>query len=108
MSELNSDMLFLIFEELQYDRNSLFSCLLVNKTWCEVIIPMLWKKPWTNSWDKGNSLFNVIISHLSNEAKENLRNQGIDLSALVQWKPLFNYVSFCNYIELSLLEQWLE
>ena len=40
MSKLNKDVLFLIFKELQDDKNSIHSCLLVNKTWCEIIIPM--------------------------------------------------------------------
>ena len=35
MAKLNDDVLFLIIEKLQYYRNSLFSCLLVNRTWCK-------------------------------------------------------------------------
>ncbi|EXX66822.1 hypothetical protein RirG_120110 [Rhizophagus irregularis DAOM 197198w] len=46
MSQLNTDILYLIFKELQYDKKSLVSCLRVNKTWCEIIIPILWKNPW--------------------------------------------------------------
>ena len=42
---------------------------------------------------------NVIISHLSNEAKENLRIQGINLPA-TQQKPIFDYISFCKYLNL--------
>ncbi len=29
----------------QQDTNTLYSCLLVNRVWCEHIIPLLWKKP---------------------------------------------------------------
>ncbi|POG79105.1 hypothetical protein GLOIN_2v1870015 [Rhizophagus irregularis DAOM 181602=DAOM 197198] len=36
----------MIHEEFKGDRNSLHSCLLVNKTWCEIIVPILWKNPW--------------------------------------------------------------
>src|SRR3954451_6067612 len=98
MSKLNKDVLFLIFQKLQICKNTLHSCLLVNKTWCEIIVPILWKDPWT--WlpeqKKKESQFNVIISHLSNEAKENLRIQGVNLVNLSeiqqkQQKPLFNY-----------------
>jgi hypothetical protein len=56
MSKLYGDILYLIFKKLQYDKNSLALCLTVNKTWCEVIIPILWKNPWDyyfNSRGKG-------------------------------------------------------
>ncbi|CAB4414815.1 unnamed protein product [Rhizophagus irregularis] len=111
MSNLNVDILFLIFEELQYDsstrniRNTLYSCLLVNKTWCSVIIPILWKNPWSDN----TSNKNVIISHLSNEAKENLSNQiknGKNASTILQ-RPLYNYVSFCKYLDFYYLDKLL-
>uniref|UniRef100_U9SJ23 Uncharacterized protein n=1 Tax=Rhizophagus irregularis (strain DAOM 181602 / DAOM 197198 / MUCL 43194) TaxID=747089 RepID=U9SJ23_RHIID len=43
MSKLNKDILFLIFEELKDDSKSLFSCLMTNRLWCEIVIPILWK-----------------------------------------------------------------
>ncbi|PKK68582.1 hypothetical protein RhiirC2_782083 [Rhizophagus irregularis] len=111
MFNLNIDILILIFEELQYNksirnvRNTLYSCLLVNKTWCSVIIPILWKNPWSSK--KSNN--NVIISHLSNEAKKNLRNQiknGKNASTILQ-RPLYNYVSFCKYLDFYHLDELL-
>src|SRR3954454_10780257 len=105
MLKLNENVLFLIIKELQYDNNSLYSCLLVCKVLCEIIIPILWKNPLKRlNKRKKKSQFNVIISHLSNEAKENLRAQGIDLSAKQQ-KPLFNYISFCRHLKLHELEE---
>src|SRR5437868_11816141 len=100
MLNLNKDLLFLIFEEFQNDRKSLHPCLLVNKTLCEIIIPILWKNPWKCLDDKKKeSQLNVIVSHLSNEIKENLKNQGINLfSGFVQQKPSFNYISYCRYL----------
>ncbi|PKC03832.1 hypothetical protein RhiirA5_423153 [Rhizophagus irregularis] len=52
MSKFNKDILFLIFEKLQNNsKNSkfLFSCLMVNRIWCETMIPILWKNPWCYS-----------------------------------------------------------
>ena len=43
---LNRDVLYLIFEELQDDKQTLHSCIFVNKLWCEIIVPILWKDPW--------------------------------------------------------------
>src|SRR3954453_21548077 len=107
MLKLNKDVLFLIFEEFQNDRKSLHPCLLVNKTVCEIIIPILWKNPWKYLDDKKKkSQLNVIFSHLSNEAKEYLKSQGINLfSGFIQHKPSFNYISYCRYLSLYKLEQ---
>ena|SRR5437764_800256 len=98
MPELNKDVLLLIFEELQYDRKSLHSCLLVKRSWCEVIIPILWRDH-TKDLKKIKKSLSIIISHLSNETKENLKSQGIYIST-TQKKPLFNYIGFCRYLDL--------
>ncbi|GBC00140.1 hypothetical protein RclHR1_03760004 [Rhizophagus clarus] len=107
MPKLNGDILYLIFKELQYNKNAIFSCLMVNKTWCEMIIPILWKDPW--KYLKGKELkeplFNVIISHLSDESRNNLKNQGINILTNVYQKPSFNYISFCKYLNLEILNE---
>ncbi|GES74379.1 hypothetical protein GLOIN_2v1788900 [Rhizophagus clarus] len=72
MSKLNNDILFLILEELSGDIKSLRSCLLVNKTWCEISVSILWRNP--SGYFKRGSL-NLIISHLSNETKEYLKSE---------------------------------
>ncbi|GBC10709.1 hypothetical protein RclHR1_09840005 [Rhizophagus clarus] len=110
MLKLNKDVLFLLISEnFQDDKKTLYSCLLVNKIWCEVTVPILWKNPWKNPWkyishEKERSHLNIIISHLSNETRNNLRNKGIDLIA-IQQKPLFNYISFCKYLNLSCFDR---
>jgi hypothetical protein len=98
MSKLNNDVLYLIFKELKNDGKTLFSSLLVNKTWCETIIPILWNNPWKFlKEEKEKFLFNVIISHLSDELKNNL---GKNVENLYQ-KPLFNYISYCRYLNYN-------
>src|SRR5437763_789163 len=98
MPELNKDVLLLIFEELQYDRKSLHSCLLVKRSWCEVIIPIICRDH-TKDLKKIKKSLSIIISHLSNEAKEKLKSQSIYIST-TQKKPLFNYIGFCRYLDL--------
>ncbi|RIA97740.1 hypothetical protein C1645_813608 [Glomus cerebriforme] len=99
MSILNLDVLYLIFKELQDCGPALYSCLLVNKTWCEMIIPILWKNPWKLINKGKEQLFlNVIISHLSDESKDNLNNQGMKIS---YQRPLFDYISFCKHLNLK-------
>ena len=93
MFKLNGDVLYLIFKEFQ-DEKVLFSYLTVNKTWCETIIPILWKDPWKflkgKKFEK-NLLLNIIFSHLSDESKNNLKDKGVDfLTHNIYQKPLFD------------------
>ena len=81
MLRLNIDVLLLIIKELENDKKSLYSCLLVNKTWCAMAAPILWKNPTqyqrTLTDDAKNKLFDVILLHLSEESRNILKNQGI-------------------------------
>src|SRR6266480_6381114 len=108
MSKLNKDVLFLILVELQNDRKSLYSCLLVNRTWCETTIPILWKDPLKLCpSDNKRILFDVILLHLPEESRDNLKNQGIVLLTKLCQRPLFNYISFWRYLNLSILEDMI-
>src|SRR6266536_498131 len=106
ISILNKDVLLLILEELQDDNKSLYSCLLVNRTWCETTVSILWKIPGSIHLTKKaeSILFNVILLHLSVESRDNLRNQGIDLFMETYQPPLFNYISFWKHLNLQNLE----
>ncbi|PKC62177.1 hypothetical protein RhiirA1_465496 [Rhizophagus irregularis] len=104
MSKLNKDIFYLIFEELQNDNKALYSSLLVNKTLCEIIVPILWRNPWKYLANGNkNLLLNVIISHLSDESKNNLKIQGVNLPIVLSQKLLFNYISFCRHLNLYVI-----
>src|SRR6266496_1603881 len=106
MSKLNRDVLYLIFNELQNDDEAIFSCLMVNKICCEIIIPILWKNPW-KYLKKKKLLLNTIISHLSYETRNNLKIQGVDFLTNFYQKPLFNYISFCKHLNLDILNNMI-
>ncbi|RIA80098.1 hypothetical protein C1645_882354 [Glomus cerebriforme] len=116
MPKLNGDILYLIFQELQDDEKTLYSsCLSVNKIWCEIIIPILWKDPWKFLKEgKEKLLLNVIISHLSDESKNNYSSQNINpfnlfnLFTKSYQKPLFNYISFCRHLNLHKIERIID
>ncbi|CAG8735801.1 20766_t:CDS:1, partial [Rhizophagus irregularis] len=108
MSNLNKDILYLIFEELQDDDNTLYSCLLVNKTWCETIVPTLWKDPWKRLKNgKERSLLNVIISHLSKESRNNL-GQHFDFLIDSYQNSIFDYISFCRHLNLNEIQRIID
>jgi hypothetical protein len=101
MSKLNKDVLFLIFEKLQDDSKSLFSCLMVNRLWCETAVPILWRNPWFYdiNYSTKDYLFAIIISYLSDDI---LTSQGINLPSITQ-PLLFDYLSFCNTINVDII-----
>src|ERR1041385_1352461 len=106
MSKLNRDVLFLILEGLSNDRKSLHSCLLVNRTWCEATIPILWNNPlkFCQTKDAKNILLNVILLHLSEELRDTLKNKEIDLLESYQ-RPLFNYINYWRHLNLRILKR---
>jgi hypothetical protein len=106
MSKLSDDILFVIFEELQ-EKNNLYSCLTVNKNWCKITVLILWRNPWkTLKKKKDKFLLNVIISHLSDETKINLRrNHELDFLTDSYRKPLFDYISFCRHLNFNKIER---
>ncbi|RIA84717.1 hypothetical protein C1645_404713 [Glomus cerebriforme] len=106
MSQLNKDILFLLFEELQSDSKSLFSCLLVNKLWCETAIPILWRNPWSydiNYMNK-NYLFAIITFYLPIDIKKFLISQGINFPPISYQSLLFDYLSFCRSINVNIID----
>src|ERR1700753_3807320 len=101
MNKLNIDCLVLIFDEME--KKSLYSCLLVNKEWCNIVVPILWKK---FSWDlkfpyvevNSKKLFNTIFSCLPPSSKQLLSDNGVKLpSAVLSGAPLFDYIGFCEF-----------
>ena len=94
MPKLNENILYLIFKELQDDKKSLYSFLLVDKTWCKIIIPMLWKDPWIIlSIGKEKFLLDLIISR--NDLDKGFSHK----------KPMFDYICFCKHLNLNEIER---
>src|SRR5436189_2803217 len=98
MSQLLPDCLDNIFEYLEKDKITLYSCLLVNRLWCEVSVRILWRNIW-NFYD--SSIHNTLISCLPNESKNILHGIGIFISTPTSKPPLFNYTSFCKALSVD-------
>ncbi|CAB4376980.1 unnamed protein product [Rhizophagus irregularis] len=103
MKEINFDCLIHIINELRNDKKTLYTCLLINKKWSNIVIPILWKY---HSWNIYNNeskikLYNIILSFLSLKTRNNLLNNEIKLpSSILKLKtPLFNYLNYCEFPE---------
>src|SRR6266542_4425906 len=89
--QLPADCLNEIFEYLE-DKEDLYSCLLVNRLWCEVSVPILWANIQN---------YNTLIACLPKESKEILYKNEIFLSTLTSKPPLFNYVVFIKSLSIG-------
>src|SRR6266536_1613626 len=73
--------------------------------WCETVIPILWKNPWHYgiNYKNKNYLFIIISFYLSDDVKEFLTMQGIQLPSVSHQSLLFDYLSFCRSINVNIM-----
>src|SRR6266498_5464152 len=92
MSQLPGDCLNEIFEYLEDDEITLYSCLLVNRLWCKISVRILWR-----------SIRNYItlFACLPIESKEILFRNKIITSTSTSKPPIFNYASFCKTLSVD-------
>src|SRR5437660_1116559 len=113
MPHLIEDCLRIIFTKLQYDRSSLYSCILVNRFWCQIAIPILWKDPEPfpyedNSPPSHHKLYSTMIYFLPESSKQLLFDSNIILPSMAfSNKPLFNYISFVSKISAGFINQMI-
>jgi hypothetical protein len=107
MEKLNVDCLILIFNELQADSKSLYSCLLVNKEWYHLVIPILWGNfLYFNNKKSIEKFSNTILSCLTTSSKQLLFDNDIKLPLTAFSKfPTFNYVSLCKYLRSETIDK---
>jgi hypothetical protein len=96
---LNHDCFLNIFEFLESDQRTLFKCILVNRTWFEILIPCLWENPFSIVHRKGTvsskKLLTTIISTFPFDKVTEER-----LNSRKYYKVTYNNYgqSFCNYL----------
>src|SRR5437763_233120 len=112
---LPADCLNEIFENLEEDKITLHSCLLVNHLWCEVSVRILWKNIWSFKYISNNcqlkvasAILSTLIACLPNESKELLNKNEIFISTPTSKPPLFNYAAFCKVLSISDVSQMID
>ncbi|GBC44935.2 hypothetical protein GLOIN_2v1876445 [Rhizophagus irregularis DAOM 181602=DAOM 197198] len=98
---LPTDCLNNIVEFLENDKDTLHSCLLVNRLWCKVSVRILWRDLWDNkerSLRMASSILSTLIACLPNKSKEILFKNGIFISTPTSKSPLFDYTAFCQVL----------
>src|SRR3954469_24472430 len=91
-----SDLPELVYEIIQYlydDYSTLSSCILVNRLWCRISIPLLWEDPFSIS-TKNCNFIEIYLKYLDEKDKEKLQEYGIKIDSFNSNNLLFNYPNF--------------
>src|SRR6266496_5957972 len=112
--QLLTDCLYEVLEFLEDDKSTLYSCLLVNRLWCEISIRILWRDVLSVKYtayhqsDVSSQILNTLISCLPNESKELLQKHEIFISIPISKSPLFNYVLFCKFLSIHEIDLMIQ
>ncbi|RIA81882.1 hypothetical protein C1645_881353 [Glomus cerebriforme] len=110
----SGDLPELINEIIQYfqnDTSTLHSCILVNRLWCRLAIPLLWEDPFSIPITKNYHFIEIYLHSLNESDKTKLNEYGIDSNLLFPSSTLFNYPSFIKclntYKIIYSIEKWV-
>ncbi|CAG8694162.1 902_t:CDS:1, partial [Dentiscutata heterogama] len=89
----------------EYNIKTLYSCLLVNKFWCESAALMLWKRPFeVTSLRASAKLVSIYFLFFSKETKAKLLNvDGIDVSHPTLRQPKIDYLAYLRHIDFNMV-----
>ncbi|RGB41506.1 hypothetical protein C1646_752063 [Rhizophagus diaphanus] len=93
---------------LRIDFSTLYSCILVNRLWCHLTIPLLWENPFSITKQNYNFI-GIYLHNLNGDLKAKLNEYKID-DNLFPSNTLFNYPIFLKYLYtqkiISSIERW--
>ncbi|RGB38685.1 hypothetical protein C1646_755383 [Rhizophagus diaphanus] len=96
----SGDLPELTNEIIQYfrkDLSTLFSCILVNRLWCRLAIPLLWEDPFSIPTQHYRCI-KTYLCFLNEDGKAKFNEYGINDNLLFS-NTLFNYPSFIKYLD---------
>ncbi|GBB95412.1 hypothetical protein RclHR1_02530007 [Rhizophagus clarus] len=101
---LPSLCLFKILEFHSNDLLMLYRCALVNRDWCQLTIPFLWKRPFSllhlyTQDISSKRLIDVYISGFSNKERKSINLP--EKEDEIPTKSLFNYVTFLRELDVA-------
>ncbi|RIA86323.1 hypothetical protein C1645_829425 [Glomus cerebriforme] len=105
LPELTDD----IVKYFRNDYKTLHSCVLVNRVWCRLAIPLLWRDPFSIPI-KNYHFIEIYLHNLNEEDKTKLNEYGINKN-LFPTTTLFNYPSFIQRLNTfkigDSIEKWI-
>jgi hypothetical protein len=98
-----------IMQYFHHDYKTLHSCILVNKLWCHLAIPLLWEDPFSIKFPKNHRFIEIYLHHLNEDDKTKLYNYLIH--GLFSSNTLFNYPSFIQHLDMhkvcNSIKRWI-
>ncbi|EXX66667.1 hypothetical protein RirG_121590 [Rhizophagus irregularis DAOM 197198w] len=89
-----------IIKCLKKDFSTLYSCILVNRLWCRLAIPLLWEDPFCIPTQNYRCI-EIYLSYLNENDKKKFDEYGIINILLPSNTLLFNYPSFIKYLNIN-------
>ncbi|CAB5214490.1 unnamed protein product [Rhizophagus irregularis] len=92
------------------DYSTLHSCILVNRLWCRIAIPLLWENPFSIPNRNYNKMIEIYLYNLNDDVKTKLNEYKIINNSLSSRNIMFNYVKFLKYLNICrymfYVEKW--
>ncbi|PKK60284.1 hypothetical protein RhiirC2_790876 [Rhizophagus irregularis] len=87
-----------VIQYFHYDYKTLHSCILVNRLWCRLAIPLLWEDPFSIKSPKNYRFIEIYLSNFSNDDKTKL-NEYVIHNDVFPSNTLFNYPKFIQHLD---------
>ncbi|GBC34055.1 uncharacterized protein OCT59_019066 [Rhizophagus irregularis] len=92
------ELIYEIIKYFQNDYSTLYSCILVNKLWCRLAIPLLWEDPFSIP-TKNYNFIEIYLLNLNDDFRTKLNEYKIINNPLPS-NILFNYLRFLKYLNI--------
>ncbi|UZN99070.1 uncharacterized protein OCT59_000351 [Rhizophagus irregularis] len=87
-----------VIQYFRYNHKTLHSCILVNRLWCRLAIPLLWEDPFSIKSPKNYHFIEIYLHYLNNDDKAKL-NEYVIHNELLPSNTLFNYPRFIQRLD---------
>ncbi|CAB5182275.1 unnamed protein product [Rhizophagus irregularis] len=98
-----------IIQYFHYDYKTLHSCILVNKLWCRLAIPLLWEDPFSLKLPKNYHFIEIYLYKLNDDYKIKL-DEYLTQNDIFPSNTLFNYPSFIQRLDaheiINSINEW--
>ncbi|CAB5199755.1 unnamed protein product [Rhizophagus irregularis] len=109
----SGDLPELTYEIIKYFQNdypTLHSCILVNKLWCHLAIPLLWENPFS-IYVKNHNFIGIYLHNINDDLKTKFNKYKVINNSLPS-RTLFNYPKFLKYLNtygfIFSIQKWFE
>ncbi|CAB4443442.1 unnamed protein product [Rhizophagus irregularis] len=105
------ELTYEIIKFFQNDYSTLYSCILVNRLWCRLTIPLLWENPFS-IYTENNDFIKIYLHNNLNNDFITILNEYKIFNNSLSTNTLFNYPSFLKYLNTYMfiysVDKWVD